>query len=163
MSTPDIIRIDKTFTYGYRAGRVTLYKNRQVIVESHYQAAKAIIAAVCELEAHRQDHLDFAGLGEQFNIQALGLGTEMPLDVLIENGKYSYRCTQAGAFNVANPHLRRHGAAWIDTDELEQKAFWFALATALHNARRYTAALVELAQSTNTELGFTLESSEYAN
>lgn len=157
-ASAEIIRIDKDFSYSFDAGRVTLSKRGQVIAENHQQAAKAIIDAASELEAHRDDHFR---INTVLGVRAANIGTAFPSSVEIENGKYTFACDQAGLLNAVNHRLLRNSEAWLDVDELQLPEFWFALATALHNARRQTEALKVSIAGRDFKLDFELESDQF--
>lgn len=133
----------KEFTVMLDGGRITVTSRGSDVLGSNTlpQAGKAIISAVCELEELQQSLLEATMKLSVGEAQRLFGADELPLKVDIDGGKYAFGCAQAGAFNVVNEHIDRYGEHWIDSDELQHKEFWFALAGTLHNTRRRLALL----------------------
>lgn len=142
MSTNDTVTIrfaTKTYSASTDGGRIIVTQNgRDVLGTTIPQGGNAMIAAISELEDLQGRLLD--ALLDDREMPRWG-ADELPLNVDIEGGKYTFRCAQAGAFHIVNAHIDRHGEYWIDTDELQYKDFWITLAGALHNARRKVALL----------------------
>lgn len=122
--------------------RITVTHRGKLVVDHAValQAGKTMISAVYELEELKQKLVErMLALpdGSTINFGA----DELPTQVQIEDGKYTFGCAQSGSRHIMNAHIDRHNEAWIEADELEHKDFWITLAGALHNTRRRLAVL----------------------
>lgn len=127
------IDLDELFTYELDNGFARIYRDGNIILNGVFPHSKMVIAAVAEIEELRERREQLNAQLHDFSIFIEPRTQVRPQQVFVEDRKYEILISR----DLSALKISRYG----DIEDVPNFEFFYALATALHNARLDVAQL----------------------